>query len=197
MKKSKSREPFWSYQLNTTADLANLAQFWVEWAGLEELFSWELQNGSMDFQFFICPGCRIFILCEIHCYFCPHIFCVNHFSLSQCCFDCWVGSYQDKWWHLCADWLMPQTKDIWIVSKYRCNLRLLKKAKILDSWHQNMSKKIGHWARLEWKKCPVFTTYKGCINPVCHSNSVFNCKMCFYEQKYWMEIAHCEHTVGI
>ena len=107
-------------------------------------------------------------------------------------FDCWVGSYQDKWWHLCADWLMPQTKDIWIVSKYRCNLRLLKKAKILDSWHQNMSKKIGHWIRLEWKKCPVFTTYKGCINPVCHSNSVFNCKMCFYEQKYWMEIAHCE-----
>ena len=130
-------------------------------------------KGLAGFWFFNCHGCRIFILCEIHCYFCPHIFCVYYFSLSQCCFDCWVGSYQDKWWHLCADWLMPQTKDIWIVSKYRCNLRLLKKAKILDSWHQNMSKKIGHWARLEWKKCPVFTTYKGCINPVCHSNSVF------------------------
>ena len=27
LKKSKSWEPFWSYQLNSTADLANLAQF--------------------------------------------------------------------------------------------------------------------------------------------------------------------------
>ena len=27
LKKSKSWEPFWSYQLNSTSDLANLAQF--------------------------------------------------------------------------------------------------------------------------------------------------------------------------
>jgi hypothetical protein len=27
LKKSKSWEPFWSYQPNSTADLANLAQF--------------------------------------------------------------------------------------------------------------------------------------------------------------------------
>jgi hypothetical protein len=27
LKKSKSWEPFWSHQLNSTADLANLAQF--------------------------------------------------------------------------------------------------------------------------------------------------------------------------
>ena len=46
LKKSKSREPFWSYQLNSTADLAdlanlaNLAQFWGKWAGLAVLFSW-------------------------------------------------------------------------------------------------------------------------------------------------------------
>ena len=33
-KKSKSWELFWSYHLNNTADLANLAQFWGEWAGL-------------------------------------------------------------------------------------------------------------------------------------------------------------------
>ena len=37
-----------------------------------------------DFHFFNCPGFRIFILCEIHCYLCPHIFWVYHFSLSQC-----------------------------------------------------------------------------------------------------------------
>ena len=40
LKKSKSWEPFWSYQLNSTADLANLAHFWGKWAGLAVLFSW-------------------------------------------------------------------------------------------------------------------------------------------------------------
>ena len=34
LKKSKSWEPFWSYQLNSTANLVNLAQFWGKWAGL-------------------------------------------------------------------------------------------------------------------------------------------------------------------
>ena len=29
-------------------------------------------------------GCQTFILCEIHCYLCPHIFWVYYFSLSQC-----------------------------------------------------------------------------------------------------------------
>ena len=33
--------------------------------------------------FFNCPGCRISILCEIHCYLYPHIFWVHYFSLSQ------------------------------------------------------------------------------------------------------------------
>ena len=40
LKKSKSWEPFWSYQLISTADLANLAIFWGKWAGLAVLFSW-------------------------------------------------------------------------------------------------------------------------------------------------------------
>jgi hypothetical protein len=40
LKKSKSWEPFGSYQLNSTADLANLAQFCGKWAGLAVLFSW-------------------------------------------------------------------------------------------------------------------------------------------------------------
>ena len=31
-----------------------------------------------------CHGCRIFILCEIHCYWSAHIFWVYYFSLSQC-----------------------------------------------------------------------------------------------------------------
>ena len=41
VEKSKSRGPFWSYQLNSTANSAHFAE------------------------------CRIFILCEIHCYLCP------------------------------------------------------------------------------------------------------------------------------
>ena len=84
LKKSKSWEPFWSYQLNSTANLANLAQFWGKWAWLAVLFSLLLQNGSQDFHFFNCLGCQIFILCEIHCYLCPHIFWLYYFSLSQC-----------------------------------------------------------------------------------------------------------------
>ena len=39
-KKSKSWWPFWSYQLNSTANLANLAQFLGKWAELAVLFSW-------------------------------------------------------------------------------------------------------------------------------------------------------------
>ena len=37
-KKSKSLGLFWSYQLNNTANLANLAQFGGKWAGLAVLF---------------------------------------------------------------------------------------------------------------------------------------------------------------
>ena len=40
--------------------------------------------GSQDFYFFNRHGCRLFILCEIHCYLCPHIFRVYYFSLSLC-----------------------------------------------------------------------------------------------------------------
>ena len=37
--------------------------------------------------------CRLFISCEIHCYMCPHIFWVYHFSLSQC--DCALFLFSD------------------------------------------------------------------------------------------------------
>jgi len=57
LKKSKSWEPFWSYQLDITADLVNLAKFWGKRAGLVVLFSWLLQNDSQDFHFFDCAGC--------------------------------------------------------------------------------------------------------------------------------------------
>ena len=43
-----------------------------------------LQNGSQEFDFFNCLGCQIFILCAIHCYFCPHIFWVYYSCLSHC-----------------------------------------------------------------------------------------------------------------
>ena len=78
LKKSKSWEPFRSFQLNSTADLA---QFWGKWAGLAVLFILQLQNVSQDFH---CPWCRILNLCEIHCYLCPNIFWVYYFSHSQC-----------------------------------------------------------------------------------------------------------------
>ena len=55
LKKSKSWGPFWSYQLSSTANPAHLRQ---NWAKLAMLFSWQLQNGSQDFNFFNCHGCR-------------------------------------------------------------------------------------------------------------------------------------------
>ena len=84
LKKSKSWEPFWSYQLNSTANPAHLPQNWAKLAKLAVLFSQQLQKGSQDFDFFNCHGCRILILCEIHCYFCPHILWVYYFRLGQC-----------------------------------------------------------------------------------------------------------------
>ena len=83
LKKLKSWGPFLSYQLNSNANPAHLPQ---NWAKLAVLFSWQLQNGSQDFNFFNCHGCRLFILCEIHCNLSSHIFWVYYgvyFSLSQ------------------------------------------------------------------------------------------------------------------
>ena len=51
IEKIKILGPFWSYQLNSTADLANLAQFWGKWAGLALL-----QNDPQDFDFSIAIG---------------------------------------------------------------------------------------------------------------------------------------------
>ena len=73
MKKSKSLGPFGSYQLNSIANLAHLAHFLGKWARLAVLLSWQLKNGPQDFDFFICHGCQLFILCEIHCYLYPRI----------------------------------------------------------------------------------------------------------------------------
>ena len=83
LKKSKFWEPLRSYQLNSTADQAHLPQNWTKLAKLAVLFSWQLQKGAPNFDFFNCHGCLIFILCEIHCYFCPHILWPYYFRLSQ------------------------------------------------------------------------------------------------------------------
>ena len=40
LKESKSWGPFWSYQLNSTANPAHLPQKWAKWAELAVLFSW-------------------------------------------------------------------------------------------------------------------------------------------------------------
>ena len=55
-------------QLNSTADLANLAQFLGKWAGLAMLVA---PKGLPGFSFFQLS-------------LCPHIFWVYYFSLSQC-----------------------------------------------------------------------------------------------------------------
>ena len=57
-----------TYQLNSTANSAYSLQKWAKWAELAVLFSWQLQNGPHDFDFFNCYGCQTFILAEIHCY---------------------------------------------------------------------------------------------------------------------------------
>ena len=53
--------PLWSYQLNSTANSDHLAHFRGKWAGLAVMFSWQLQNGPQDFDFFNCHRCRLFI----------------------------------------------------------------------------------------------------------------------------------------
>jgi hypothetical protein len=60
-KKSKFLGPFSSYQLNSTANSAYSPQKWAKWAELAVLFSWQLQNGPHDFDFFNCHRCRLFI----------------------------------------------------------------------------------------------------------------------------------------
>ena len=54
-KKSKSWEPFRSYQLNGTANPAHLPQHWAKLVKLAVLFSWLVQNGSQEFDFFQLP----------------------------------------------------------------------------------------------------------------------------------------------
>jgi hypothetical protein len=57
-KKSKSWDSFWSYQLNSTADSAQLAHFHGKWSGLAVLSSWQFQNSPQDLDFFNCHGCQ-------------------------------------------------------------------------------------------------------------------------------------------
>ena len=47
---------------------ANLAHLPGKWAELVLLFSWQLQHGPQDFDFFKCHGCQTFILADINCY---------------------------------------------------------------------------------------------------------------------------------
>jgi hypothetical protein len=56
LKISKSWEPFWSSQLNSTANSAYSPQKWAKWAELVVLFSWYLQNGTKNFDFSIIMG---------------------------------------------------------------------------------------------------------------------------------------------
>ena len=91
LKKSKSWMPFWSFQVNSwscqvnsTANPAHLPQNWATLAKSAVLFSWWVQNGSRDFDFFNCSGFRMFILFEIHWDQCQHIFQGYYFFYRYC-----------------------------------------------------------------------------------------------------------------
>ena len=59
LKKSQSLGSFWSRQLNSTANSASSPQKWAKWAELAVLFSWQLQNGPQNFDFFQLPWVQI------------------------------------------------------------------------------------------------------------------------------------------
>ena len=66
-KKSKFWRPFWSYQLNSTANSAYSLQKWAKWAELAVLFNWQLQKAAQNFDFFNCLGCQLFIVAYFYC----------------------------------------------------------------------------------------------------------------------------------
>ena len=79
LKKSKSWGPFWSYQLNSTANPAHLPQNLGQmgWIG----------SALLEFCVFLnCHGCQTFILAEIHCYLGVRIFLciIIHLQLPWC-----------------------------------------------------------------------------------------------------------------
>ena len=76
-KKITSWGPFWSYQLNRTANLAHLPRNQAEWAELAVFFSCYFQNSPLDFDFFNYHGCQTFILYEIHWYLSQRSLCLS------------------------------------------------------------------------------------------------------------------------
>ena len=78
LKKLKSWEPFWSYQLNSTANPAHSPQNWAyfEVNGLDWhcCLAGSSKTAPRIFIFFNFSGCRMFILFEIHWDPCPRIF---------------------------------------------------------------------------------------------------------------------------
>ena len=78
------------------------------------------------------------------------------------------------------------TQTIWTVWGPLKLLRPLKKAQILDSWswYQSMPKKIRHWARLVWKKCPASNL------PAVHTVVA----RCLVEDWIWTKVSICVIT---
>ena len=56
LKKIKFWGPFWSYELNSTANSVYSPQKWAKCTELAVLFSWQLQNGSTILIFSIAMG---------------------------------------------------------------------------------------------------------------------------------------------
>jgi hypothetical protein len=70
LKKSKSWEPFWSYQLNSTANLAHLPQNWAKLAKSAVLFKGQLIS-KCPFGFIVWTKIPTKLFLD----FCPEFFC--------------------------------------------------------------------------------------------------------------------------
>ena len=67
--------------LNSTANLAYSFRKWAKWAELAMLFSWQLQNGPQNFDFFQLPWVQIIHLSLFPLFIeCPNLLVIIKFS---------------------------------------------------------------------------------------------------------------------
>ena len=104
LKKSKSWGPFWSYQLNSTANSAYPPRKWAKWAELAVMFSRQPQNRPRNFDFFQWPWMPIihfslFSMRPVP----PNLMdLINHFQ-AVCALSCTAGKHSCT--YVLRDWM--------------------------------------------------------------------------------------------
>ena len=96
-RKSKSWGPFWSYQLNSTANSAHFAQFLCNGPNWQCCSAGSSKTAPRILIFFNCPVYWVFILCEIHCCLCPPKSWHNNSSLGSVCTEEPYASFLCEW----------------------------------------------------------------------------------------------------